>query len=279
MKNHLGRFLLVLLIVGLSAYSYLQKRPPLGLDLAGGVSLTYKAHAAEGELTAERLLRAINVIESRLNSSGVAEITITSTQQNEIVVELPGRSAEGIKDIKKIIEQNGHLEFRIQAEPEQVRYWREKDQASGGIAKPPDDLAWYEHKDGNYPKMLVRVPERPFKFEMERIEGKLKQASPEYQEALKKQEAAAAKETTPRREVEKLRADAEAVRAKLRAGSPEYRDAEAKYEEVARNELFTGDQLVKTEIHHQVAETVVYFEFKPDRKAYFGEFTEKHIKE
>src|SRR5262245_65973953 len=98
MKNHFGRFLLVFLIVALSAWAYFHKKPPLGLDLAGGVSLTYKARAAEGDLTLERLGNAIKVIESRLNATGVAEITITTTQQNEIVVELPGRSAEGVKD-------------------------------------------------------------------------------------------------------------------------------------------------------------------------------------
>lgn len=282
MKNHFGRFALVLLICGLSAWAYLQKPPPLGLDLAGGASLTYEARVAAdgGELTPERLNRAINVIESRLNATGMAEISITSTQQNEIVVELPGRRADQIGDIKSLIERNGRLEFRMEAEPEVVRHWREIDQASGGIAVLPDDLAWYEYKEGHGgPKMLVRTPERPLKLEMEKIDRHLKAGSTAYQESLAKHDAAAKDETVPRAEVERLRAESDALLAKLRTDSPEYRDAEAKYDEVVRNEVFTGDQLVKTEIHHQVAQIVVYFEFKPERKPYFGAFTERHVKE
>src|SRR5947207_14905043 len=113
MKNHFGRFLTVFLIVGLCAWAYFKKQPPLGLDLAGGSSLTYQAQSAEGELTPDRLRRAIAVIESRLNATGVAEISITSTQANEIVIELPGRTPEQIADIKKLVERNGNLEFRI----------------------------------------------------------------------------------------------------------------------------------------------------------------------
>src|SRR5687767_1433713 len=136
MKNHFGRFVLVFLICGLCALAYIKKPPPLGLDLAGGSSLTYQATVADGELDAERLKTAISVIENRLNATGVAEISLTPTQANEIVVELPGRTAEQIKDIKTLIERNGDLEFRIQAEPTLEREQLKAREAGGDLLAP-----------------------------------------------------------------------------------------------------------------------------------------------
>src|SRR5438552_7386676 len=104
MKNHFGRFLFVFVLVGLCTLAYFKKQPPLGLDLAGGSSLTYKASLEGGELNEERLKRAIAVIDGRLNATGVTEISIAPTREGEIVVELPGRTAEQIKDIKGLIE-------------------------------------------------------------------------------------------------------------------------------------------------------------------------------
>ena len=283
MKNHFGRFLLVFLICALSAWAYFHKKPPLGLDLAGGASLTYKASSAEGELTPDRLSRAINVIESRINATGMAETSITSTQQNEIVVELPGRRADQITDVKALIERNGNLEFRMEAESELVNKYRQLDQmaaANGEKFVLPEDLAWVEWKqDSGNPKMLVRTPEAPLKNAMDQVERRLKAASPEYQEALKKQQAADKDNSVPRAEVERLRAATDAIVAKLLAESPEYRDAQAKFDEVVRSDVFRGDQLARTEIQHQVAQIVVFFEFKAERKPYFGAFTEKHVRE
>lgn len=237
MKNHFGRFLLVFLIVGLSAWAYFKKQPPLGLDLAGGSSLTYQARAADGDLTQDRLKRAIAVIEDRLNATGVAEISITPTQQNEIVVELPGRTAEQIHDIKALIERNGNLEFRIEAEPTEQRKWRELAEQSGGLVKPPPEYQWVPNKEGGG-DTLVKTPERPLKIELDKL---LKKGAAE--------------------------------------DSPEVKAARAKYEEAVRNEVFTGDQLVKTDIHRQTMQIVVFFEFRDDRKPYFGAFTEKHVGE
>ncbi len=240
MKNHFGRFLLVFVIVGLSAWAYLKKPPPLGLDLAGGSSLTYKARAADNELTKDRLKRAIEVIEDRLNATGVAEITITSTEAQEIVVELPGRTAEQIRDIKALIERNGQLQFRIVAEQSlqtAQRGQREAGKAAGLNIGAPPGYAWFPQSDGG-PELLVKTPEQPLKDELDRL---LKKGASE--------------------------------------DSPEVKAARAKYDEAARNEVFTGDQLVKTDIHRQTMQIVVFFEFRDDRKPYFGAFTEKNIGE
>ena len=236
MKNHFGRFLLVFVMVTLCAFAYWKKQPPLGLDLAGGSSLTYQATAAEGDLTDERMKRAISVIDGRLNATGVTEISINYTQANEIVVELPGRTDAQIKDIKSLIERNGQLQFRIEAEESEQRKYLELRKQSGGLVKPPPQYEWFPTKDGG--EALIKTPEKPLLLDVLKLRKK-----------------------------------------GVAEDAPEMKAAVAKYEEAQRNEVFTGDQLVKTDIQHQTMQTVVYFEFKTERKDYFGAFTEKHVKE
>jgi SecD/SecF fusion protein len=279
MKNHFGRLLLVLLIVGLSAIAYIRKPPPLGLDLAGGSSLTYKATATDFELTPEKLGTAIKVIEGRLNATGVAEISLTPTQANEIVVELPGRTPEQIEDIKALILRNGKLEFRIQAEATEERKQRELYEASGGKVPPPAEYRWVPQGKPGQPDMLVRTPEQPLKKELDKIRRRLEAASPEYQAALTKLNDDAARADVTPEELQKAKDALDAVAKQLEDGSPEAKSARQKYEDAVRSEVFTGDQLEKTAIQQQSLKTVVFFSFKDDYKPWFGQFTEKHVGE
>jgi SecD/SecF fusion protein len=280
MKNHFGRFLLVFVIVGLSALAYFHKPPDLGLDLKGGSSLTYQAKAAEGsELTQEHLKRAIDVIEGRLNATGVAEISLTPTEAKEIVVELPGRTADQIKDIKALIQRNGQLEFRIQAEPTVERKAREEFESSGGLVNPTADYKWVPRKEAGAPKMLVRTPEKPIENQLNKILRKLQDASPEYKEAKRKLDEVAGRDDVTPTQRAKLKADVDAVMKQLEAGSEDAKSTRLKYEEMVRSEVFTGEQLESTEIRSQNMKTVVAFSFKDERKPWFGQFTEKHIKE
>jgi preprotein translocase subunit SecD len=50
-------------------------------------------------------------------------------------------------------------------------------------------------------------------------------------------------------------------------------------ERVRRDEVFTGDQLQRVEMHRQSTQVLVYFAFREDRKTSFGEFTERHVKD
>ncbi len=62
----------------------------LGLDLKGGVELTYLAKAtAQSQVTTESLDRAINIMEKRINQLGVAEPEVQRTGSNQIDVALP----------------------------------------------------------------------------------------------------------------------------------------------------------------------------------------------
>jgi SecD/SecF fusion protein len=275
MKNHFGRFLLVFVLVALCAIAYKTKEPKLGLDLEGGSSLTYKVKVADGgELTSERVKRVIDVVDKRLNGIGVSEISIVPTQQNEIVIELPGRGAEQIKTIRSLVERNGSLEFRIQAEASEERKWRELKDAQD--VKPPAEYMWVPQKDSPA-DMLVKTPERPILNEL----NKLKRRKTE---ELRKQAVA---DAAAKGLAEGSAESAAALKAYL--ASPEYaadiskfeeteevKKLQRAYEEKKREEFFSGDELVKTEVHHQIGQIVVFFSFKDARKPWFGQFTEKH---
>ena len=80
--------------------------PVLGLDLKGGVSVTYQP---VGQPKPGALTETLNIMNNRVNSFGVAEPSI-SKQGNDIVVELPG-----VKDQAKalrLVGRTAQLRFR-----------------------------------------------------------------------------------------------------------------------------------------------------------------------
>ncbi len=87
----LGLALLSLIvIVGVPGTSVKPKKTRLGLDLKGGVELTYQAKAtAQSKVNAESLDRAIQIMEKRVNGLGVAEPEIQRTGANQVAVALP----------------------------------------------------------------------------------------------------------------------------------------------------------------------------------------------
>ncbi|MCA9176828.1 MAG: protein translocase subunit SecD [Planctomycetales bacterium] len=84
--------------------------PKLGVDLKGGVILTYRI--ADKDADREALIEALG---RRINPSGTKEIVIRpyGTQQIEIII--PEVDGEEVKTIQKLIEKAGVLEFRIVA--------------------------------------------------------------------------------------------------------------------------------------------------------------------
>jgi SecD/SecF fusion protein len=89
------RNLIVLGLVGLllagSIAAILIKPTRLGLDLAGGIELTYKASPtnADRQPTDRELQNAIKVINERVNSLGVTEAEVQATGNELITVSLP----------------------------------------------------------------------------------------------------------------------------------------------------------------------------------------------
>src|SRR5260370_40166292 len=77
------------LIVGAGAAIAL-KKTRLGLDLKGGVQLTYKAKpTAQTKVSGESINRAIDIMRKRVDKLGVAQPEINSSGGSEISVALP----------------------------------------------------------------------------------------------------------------------------------------------------------------------------------------------
>lgn len=99
-----GRTLLLLLalILAMGGTMLLQKAfaPKLGLDLAGGTTVTLSPVTLDGKApTQEALDRAVNIIRDRVNGSGIADADVVKSGDN-IVVSVPGAGQEEV--IKKV---------------------------------------------------------------------------------------------------------------------------------------------------------------------------------
>ncbi|MGC8981830.1 MAG: protein translocase subunit SecD [Minisyncoccia bacterium] len=88
----------------------------LGLDLAGGVVLIYKADLknVKQEERNDILLSVKDLIERRINYLGVVESSISYSQSGEITVEIPG--IKDPEEAKRLIGETPLLEFRIPVE-------------------------------------------------------------------------------------------------------------------------------------------------------------------
>jgi preprotein translocase subunit SecD len=85
-------------------------KPELGLDLQGGTRITL---TAEGDnVTPESLEQAREIIDSRVNGSGVSEAEVTSSNNRYIVVEIPGASRA---DLVNTVKRQAQLRFRVVA--------------------------------------------------------------------------------------------------------------------------------------------------------------------
>jgi preprotein translocase subunit SecD len=99
-----GTLLVVAAAIGATILS--GNSPVLGLDLKGGISVTY---SPVGKFNASGLDENVNIINQRVNSFGVAEPDV-SRQGNDIIVELPG-----VKDraqALRLVGQTAQLFFR-----------------------------------------------------------------------------------------------------------------------------------------------------------------------
>ncbi|HWW44876.1 MAG TPA: protein translocase subunit SecD [Acidimicrobiia bacterium] len=97
----------IIVVIGAIAATIVSgNKPVLGLDLKGGISVTYQP---VGRPKPGALTETLNIMNNRVNSFGVAEPSI-SRQGNDIVVELPG-----VKDQAKalrLVGRTAQLRFR-----------------------------------------------------------------------------------------------------------------------------------------------------------------------
>lgn len=86
----------------------------LGLDLQGGVNLTYQADLTTVSDKAEAMQGLRDVIEKRVNLFGVSEPIVEIQGQDRLVVELPG--VKNVQQAINMIGQTPYLEFDEQRE-------------------------------------------------------------------------------------------------------------------------------------------------------------------
>jgi SecD/SecF fusion protein len=106
--------LVLLLVLGLLAASAVVialKPTLLGLDLKGGVQLTYKAEPTPQTpvVTSSALSDTISIMDSRVNSLGVSQATIATQGSNQIVASLP--DVHDINRAENEVGSTAQLEF------------------------------------------------------------------------------------------------------------------------------------------------------------------------
>src|SRR3954447_2344196 len=89
-------------------------KPALGLDLEGGTQITL---TADGSVTSENLDQAADIINARVNGSGVSEAEVTTQGNDEIVVQIPGSTNDNL--VQTVIRQ-ARLRFRLVAQVSQT---------------------------------------------------------------------------------------------------------------------------------------------------------------
>lgn len=109
-------YLLLLLVVGLgviSGYLYSISKFNYGLDVRGGIRLTYQMEIdakQSASKTSEQQSRLVTILMNRASGSlGVAEPTITPKGFDQIVVELPG--ATNLEAARRVIGTSAKIQF------------------------------------------------------------------------------------------------------------------------------------------------------------------------
>ncbi|MER6949906.1 protein translocase subunit SecD [Nonomuraea sp. NPDC000554] len=108
-----GRTLLVLLalILALGGTMFLQKAftPKLGLDLAGGTTVTLSPVLQNGASPPEEILdRAVSIIRDRVNGTGISDAEVAKSGDN-IIISVPGAGQE---EVIKLVGTTAELRFR-----------------------------------------------------------------------------------------------------------------------------------------------------------------------
>jgi preprotein translocase subunit SecD len=88
-------------------------KPALGLDLEGGTQITL---VANGNVPKDQLNQAADIINQRVNGSGVAEAEVTTQGSNEIVVQVP----HSTKNLVETVVRQARLRFRLVAQVPQA---------------------------------------------------------------------------------------------------------------------------------------------------------------
>ena len=115
MKNLRNRIIIIIGVILAAIYFTfpIEKNINLGLDLKGGMHLILKVDTEKLDENARKdaVLRAIEIIRNRIDSSGTGETVIQRQGENQILVQLPGVTDRDAAI--KLIGQVAKLEFRL----------------------------------------------------------------------------------------------------------------------------------------------------------------------
>jgi preprotein translocase subunit SecD len=90
-------------------------KPALGLDLEGGTQIILTAK--DSNVSSDQLKQAADIIDARVNGSGVSEATVTTQGNSEIVVQVPGATSNNL--VQTVVRQ-AQLYFRLVAQVPQT---------------------------------------------------------------------------------------------------------------------------------------------------------------
>ncbi|MDX6231167.1 MAG: preprotein translocase subunit SecD [Nocardioidaceae bacterium] len=85
-------------------------QPRLGLDLEGGTRITLKASSKDGNIGPDKLAQARDIIDQRVNATGVNESEVTTQGKNQVIIEIPGERRANIVDQ---VGKTAQLRFRL----------------------------------------------------------------------------------------------------------------------------------------------------------------------
>jgi preprotein translocase subunit SecD len=125
-RGHPGRALAFIAVVIAALYTIMfatgDKTPRLGIDLAGGTSVTLTAKADQGSsksaINDRNMKTAVEIIRQRVNAFGVSEAEVQTEGDRNIVISIPKGKNE--KETASQVGQTARLFFRPVIEAEQL---------------------------------------------------------------------------------------------------------------------------------------------------------------
>ena len=115
-------------------------QPRLGLDLQGGTRITLQASSSSGDVTAAKLSEARDIIDQRVNATGVSEAEVTTQGGNQVIIEIPGEKRGNIVDE---VGRTAQLRFRlVWADQLQSATTKPDTQAVAAAQKTVDGIDW-----------------------------------------------------------------------------------------------------------------------------------------
>jgi preprotein translocase subunit SecD len=117
-ENLIAKWALILALIGLSCWLWVEGKINLGIDLRGGRSIAYEFRKESFEKVppAERdkaVNDTIDTISKRIDTLGVRELTTRKVGNNSFVLEAPKMTDAELAAIKTQLLALGNLEFMI----------------------------------------------------------------------------------------------------------------------------------------------------------------------